>query len=527
LVWALPSFFILVVVLFGFADRSASSQTQRAVISLDPRTTYQTMLGWEATAQAGEVDSPGFPAYQDFLFDQAVNDLGINRLRVEVREARSGSGFDLDRFDRKMRLVALPMKQRLEARGERLFLNICTVEAFRNNPTGYANAVLGLYRHLQATYGFLPDRWEVALEPESFNWGPPASMVNTMVATGDLLKANGFPVAFTAPSNPSIDSAIRYFDEIARNPTALGYLSEFAYHSYGGGTDANRRAVAERALRHGKTTAMLEHIGADYAELHRDLKIGMVSAWQQYTLAYPATDGDNGAQFYFVDQAQSTPERILRLGRTATYLRQYFKHVRLGAVRIGATTADPSFDPVAFVNAGGTQVVVVSARAGGPVTIQGLPGGTYGVSYTTAARSGVELGEVALRAGDILSTAIPEAGVLTVYGKTPGQAPPAPPAPASEPLPASQNYCPDGQAPRFVAGFLALRDAIGEGMGQPLECEHANPENGDALQKTTTGLAFYRKSTNTPTFTNGWDHWALTPDGLVYWTGESIDPPGR
>ena len=78
----------------------------------------------------------------------------------------------------------------------------------------------------------------------------------------------------------------------------------------------------------------------------------------------------------------------------------------------------------------------------------------------------------------------------------------------------------------FVHGFAHLKSLLSDKMGDPIECEHANPENGDTLQNTTTGLAFYRKSTNTPTFTNGWDHWAWTAEGLVYWTGSAIDPPG-
>jgi hypothetical protein len=45
------------------------------------------------------------------------------------------------------------------------------------------------------------------------------------------------------------------------------------------------------------------------------------------------------------------------------------------------------------------------------------------------------------------------------------------------------------------------------------------------LQQTTTGLAFWRKATNTPTFTDGSRHWALTSGGLVAWTGPSVDPP--
>jgi hypothetical protein len=63
-------------------------------------------------------------------------------------------------------------------------------------------------------------------------------------------------------------------------------------------------------------------------------------------------------------------------------------------------------------------------------------------------------------------------------------------------------------------------------MGAPTSCEYADPNGtGDTEQNTTAGLAFWRKSTNTPTFTNGWAHWALTPIGHVTWDGANIDPP--
>ena len=87
-------------------------------------------------------------------------------------------------------------------------------------------------------------------------------------------------------------------------------------------------------------------------------------------------------------------------------------------------------------------------------------------------------------------------------------------------------YCGSGESPQFRFGFAHLKSLLGETMGQPIECEHANAENGDTLQQTSTGLSFYRKATNTPTFTNGWEHWAWTAQGLVYWTGSDIDPPG-
>jgi hypothetical protein len=99
------------------------------------------------------------------------------------------------------------------------------------------------------------------------------------------------------------------------------------------------------------------------------------------------------------------------------------------------------------------------------------------------------------------------------------------PAPAA--LAQSAPFCAPGTSPEFANGFAALKDSLGTVMGDPIECEHNDGAGGDILQKTTTGLAFWRKSTNTPTFTDGYRHWALTGRGLVAWVGSSIDPPGN
>ena len=99
----------------------------------------------------------------------------------------------------------------------------------------------------------------------------------------------------------------------------------------------------------------------------------------------------------------------------------------------------------------------------------------------------------------------------------------AQPAPAA--LAQTAPYCSPETSPQFTHGFAALKAALGPVMGEPIECEHNDGESGDILQKTTTGLAFWRKSTNTPTFTDGHRHWALTTQGVVAWEGSSIDPP--
>jgi hypothetical protein len=148
----------------------------------------------------------------------------------------------------------------------------------------------------------------------------------------------------------------------------------------------------------------------------------------------------------------------------------------------------------------------------------------------------VQDGRVAV--GQSIAQSYASAGPAPAPGPQPVPAPgppavgpepvPAPPAPVPVPALVGQSgaaFCERDQAPNFAFGFATLSQLIGEAMGGPTECEHGNPENGDTLQQTTTGLAFYRSSTNTPTFTDGFLHWALTPVGLVSWTGPNSDPP--
>ena len=91
----------------------------------------------------------------------------------------------------------------------------------------------------------------------------------------------------------------------------------------------------------------------------------------------------------------------------------------------------------------------------------------------------------------------------------------------------SAEGCQPGETPHFTFGFADLKTQIGDAMGDAVTCEFSDPNGtGDVHQRTTAGLAFWRKSTNTPTFTDGFDHWANTPSGWVTWTGASVDPPG-
>jgi hypothetical protein len=80
----------------------------------------------------------------------------------------------------------------------------------------------------------------------------------------------------------------------------------------------------------------------------------------------------------------------------------------------------------------------------------------------------------------------------------------APPAPAA----ANQNGC------AFQMGFAALRGQIAGVVGGCIENEHHNPENGDALQRTSGGLLVWRKSDNFTAFTDGSRTWVNGPYGV-------------
>jgi len=71
---------------------------------------------------------------------------------------------------------------------------------------------------------------------------------------------------------------------------------------------------------------------------------------------------------------------------------------------------------------------------------------------------------------------------------------------------------------QFSQGFADLYSALGDAvMGQPLDCEHpATDGSGDVWQDTTTGLAYWRKATNVPGFTDGYHHWALVTNQVVH-----------
>ena len=456
---------------FILGCRGATSSEQ-AIIKLDPKTTYQTITGWEAGAQIGQSDFPNqFQLWKDIVADLAVNELGINRVRLGISSGventqdhwsdfQAGridratlrcvrystindnndpfvinwSGFHFSALDQSVENVVLPLKRRLEANGEKLYINL-TYTAFtgqicgdlkyhHDSPEEYAEVVLATYLHLKNKYHLIPDAWNMILEPDNTRFWRGMQIGNAIVAAANRLKAHGFTPRFIAPSTTDMRNAASYFDAMIQVAGVLEYLAELSYHRYRGVSDATLAEIANRAVKYGINTAMLEHIGSGHEDLHKDLKIGRNSAWQQFTLAYPGTK-DNGGAYYRIDNSNPDNPRII-MGSRTKFLRQYFKYIRSGAVRMETTTNNNDFDPLAFMNTNSKYVVVVKANRGGSFAIRGLPARTYGITYTTPSQYDVHAADVTISSGQALNASIPERGVITAHARvSTGPDPPA------------------------------------------------------------------------------------------------------
>ena len=439
---------VTVLVLTGVALAALALPRHSATITLHPDEVHQELTGWEAGA--GTADVPLAPFWADVeneMLDRVIDEIGINRVRLPIRagaETHKGipgkfvageinyarykdlsyeiendnddpfvidpAGFDFSTIDWAVRHLVLPLKARLEARGERLVINVTYVNFHRgaslhDDPEEYAEFVLATYQYLQQTFGLVPDIWEVTLEPDLVenNWTG-RQIGEAMAAAARRLEAAGFHPAFVAPSVTDMDNAVPYAREIAAVPGAMDHWSELSYHRYRHASRSNLDAIAAFAAEHGLKTSMLEYwFGkGDAAVLRQDLVRGNVSAFQ----------GRVVTGFFDIDRTGATPRLTARQDARTTAL--YFGAGRLGWHRIGADTDAPgSFDAVGFAAPDGRASVVIAAANAGSVTVTGLPAGSYRTRFVPEGMA--EVPQVRLEVGsDPLVLRISGKGILSV-----------------------------------------------------------------------------------------------------------------
>jgi len=444
---------------------SAGLQT----IQLDPGTTFQTMQGWEATAQIGQSEynslwswsGADFKDVQTELLDLTVNELGIDRVRLEIHprfendtdyytqwqngtitraqwKAQWGipvndnadpntinvAGYQFTELDDWIVECVNPMRVLATSNGERIYVNLCYTDFTLNNhflkttPAEYAELVLASFNHINTNYGWVPDAVELVLESDLASYSG-TTLGNYVVATEAALTGAGYTgVEYIAPSVTNVANALSQISSMNAVSGAQALITEYSYHRYNNPSVSNIRAIANRAAIDGKRTSHLEWIGASYTQLMEDLVDGNVSAWSQFTIAwYDSTGSDDGGKYYIVDDSNING-LVVRQGFRTRYLVQFMRHVRLGAVRIQATVSDGSITPFAWINANGKYTVVAEYSAGGgTLEVADLPTGTYGRSYSTSSAQNTTQSDVGLTAGELLTMTIPASGVLTVWQK--------------------------------------------------------------------------------------------------------------
>ncbi len=439
---------------------AGAEDRQTPTITVDTDVTYQTMTAWEATAWMGQDSSANFANYSDEVLDLAVNELGLNRLRVEVRagvenpddywtQYKEGavdydywrshryttinddsdpdhinwSSFHFSELDNTVEKVVLPFMQSVRDAGGTPLINLNYVAFTAQNGAGlsyihddpdeYAEMMLATFIHLDGNYSLVPDYLEVILEPDNVAQWTGYTIGNAIVATKAKLAAAGYTPEFIAPSNTHMGTAITYFDQLATVPGAVDALAELAYHRYGGVSDANLDTIDQRRETYGIGTAMLEHIGSGHVDLFKDLTLANCTSWQQFTLAGLGPT-DNGGAYFLVDESDPA-NPVVDLGWRTKFLRQYFHYIQPGAVRVDALSDESGYDPVAFINPDDSHVVVVKADSSGTIILNGLPAARFGITYTTSSNYDVSLPDVTLGTGGSIMATIPAAGVMTVY----------------------------------------------------------------------------------------------------------------
>lgn len=428
-------------------------------ITVDASQTFQTYIRSEATAQGGQSDFSDWNLYKNSLMDQAV-EAGITGLRVSVRyntesnapnstnSANDNSdphvinpaGFqwaNANGVDSQLE-IANGLRARLAAQGETLYVVLCYVDfksdnTFEHhvNPEEYAELIEATFLHVNSLHGWVPDAIEILLESDktsNVDWTLSTTSPNgaklaaALIAARNRLAQHGWFPKFIAPSTTNCDKADVIYNAMkAANPAIVQYMSELSYHRYTSAacTQAQLDEIRAVAEADGLSISMLERIGYNYLTLITDLKAGAV-AIQQFALGYNSALGDDGSNYFLVNHSTHT----VTIASRTKFLRQYFKYIRPGAVRIAATSGSTNFDPVAFVNTNGRYVIVVRAIAAGSFSIsgpastaEGLPAGTYGIKYTTGTQYNIDHPDQTIGSGEMVTTGIPAAGVITIYGK--------------------------------------------------------------------------------------------------------------
>jgi hypothetical protein len=416
----------------------------QANVIVDPLRTFQTHYGWSGLPVG---DMTFSVAGRDQVIDKVVNELGLTYFQLDATHHIEGNGivpanrggafvndnadpntlnsagFTWTNFDSDVNFWLIPFKNAVEAAGNTFRFTIkagsasATSNVLRDNPAEYAEHVSAILSRLKTNYSvpLEPDTWEINNEPDNAPVWTGAQIGAIIKATGDRARAEGYSkIMFTGPGVTDATAADNYFAAMMAVAGASQYIAELTYHIYRSSqTVANLNAI--RTAAGSRRTFMTEFIGYDQNMLYLDLTQANLASAIQYTLAAGAGVNDAGGTYYNTNGTFSggVATQVTGEGSRTRMLRQYFRHIRPGMIRVAATSTDAGIKPVAYRAANGKLVVVANATAAKTLTIN-LPAGTYQVRYATAADPFNASTPDIAHASGVLTASIPAAGVISV-----------------------------------------------------------------------------------------------------------------
>lgn len=408
-------------------------RAQPVPVTLDSATRHQTILGWGATA--ARMDLPD--RLRAAVLDEAVNDLGLTRLRFEIprREWEDAVNDDNDPYhvspaafrsaeiDRLAEDWVLPFRQRVEARREPFNLYISpsffdggssgTAPAWLlGSPAEYTEWATAFIVHLRTKYGLVPDLYSICNEAGNNNGFDPRAMAAIARELGPALARLGLKTRLEYPECVNPETTVRYLQAIAKDEDVWPWIGVLSYHLYG--ECSTRPTIRDLGLARHVPTAQTEFMGTTINDLYRDLTDGGCSYWEHYVLSGRQTNGQVHNGCYLGTEPMGTA-----FARYPHYwmFRAVMHYVRPGAVRIAATSPEPTVGCLAFDQGGGVTAIVLNTRGGGDrqVALTGLPAGRYGVCQSQPGLPYRELGVQTVTAGSPLSLNVARDCALTVY----------------------------------------------------------------------------------------------------------------
>ncbi len=414
-------------------------------LRLDPATTFQTWEGWScipnpagyekafvawlrdptpaAYDRAGmSRDLPGTLIAR--MHDALVDEVGITRMRIEVGpqvemvndnadpRATDAKAFRFLWQDDQIERHVLPMKKRIEARGERMTLYVSydlrskLTPAFLLEPEEYAEMAVVFLAHAKERHGIEPDSWSVVNEPGNDRPGDPTLCAELTAATGRRIAEAGFRTRMSGPECVTVAQAARYMKAMERVPGALDRFAQITYHLYHGGAEdvAARNAVRDWARKLKVTAAQTEWMEGRDFDVARHIYLCLTEAdavaWDRF-----------GADLFFALRYEewldpSADTKVPALSSTAWHIRQFSRYVRPGAVRVALTGGSDTVKGVAFVRERPVLVLLNVSASARTAEIDGLPPGRYGGCFTSVPQRAY--------GNDLPGMTVPEGGKLAV-----------------------------------------------------------------------------------------------------------------